>query len=98
MTKRKEGHVFVKTASGLVIPFKPPALDYVSAAGRESEREPDAELFLKTIPGQAYEGYIVHGDDGEPELWFKPVDNIGGTYLPLPPYDAGPLIRGLPEV
>lgn len=77
-SKRNHGHVFVKTASGLVIPFKPPALDYVAATTREAERVP---AYLLTVPGQAYAGHIVRADDGEPELWLEPVDSIGADPL-----------------
>lgn len=69
MSSKRKGYVFVKTASGLVIPFKPPALDYVSASERELGQ------YLLTTPGQAYEGHIALGEDGEPELWLEPVDD-----------------------
>ena len=68
--RRPPGFVYVKTRSGLVIPFKPPELDPVSSAAREAEREPS---YLLTTPGQAYEGRIVRGADGEPELWLEAV-------------------------
>jgi hypothetical protein len=70
--KRTSGHVFVKTASGLVIPFKPPELEPVAAAEREAERKP-AE-YLLTSPRQAWRGYIVRAADGEPELWLEALD------------------------
>lgn len=70
--RRLPGFVYVKTRSGLVIPFKPPALDYVSAAERELEREP---TYLLTTPGPTYEGRIVRAADGELELWLERVDD-----------------------
>lgn len=79
-SKRNAGHVFVKTASGLVIPFKPPELDYVSARERELEREPPAcepPAYLLTTPGQAYAGRVIVAADGERELILEPVDSIG---------------------
>lgn len=74
MSRRLPGFVYVKTRSGLVIPFKPPALDPVAAAERQAEREPAP--YLLTTPGQAYEGHIHVGQDGEPELWLSPVDSL----------------------
>ena len=75
--RRLPGFVFVKTASGLVIPFKPPKLDPESAAAREAEREPSR--YLLTTPGQAYAGYVRLGADGEPELWLEPVDDLAAA-------------------
>ena len=72
MSKRLPGFVYVKTASGLVIPFKPPRLDLESAAAREAEREP---AYLLTTPGPSYRGHIVRAADGEPELWLERIDD-----------------------
>lgn len=70
--KRLPGFVYVKTRSGLVIPFKPPELDLESAVQRDAAREPAP--YLLTTPGPTYRGYIRHGADGEPELWLELVE------------------------